>query len=137
MRADKPQQPRSPGLTPADRHRRQVHLLRNGQGRDRFGQGVAADQLEDDQALVLRGRSPQCAFWNLCLWNPFLHTYNYDYERVTINGAQVHYEADGSWVIVISPTDPGHPNWVSTAVNSAGSPIFCSSLAGSCVVESI
>jgi hypothetical protein len=77
-------------------------------------------QLEDGQALVLRGRSPECAFWNLCLWNPFLHTYNYDYERVTINGAQVHYEDDGSWVIVISPTDPGHPNWVSTAGHHKG-----------------
>ena len=76
-------------------------------------------QLQDDQALVIRGRSPECAFWNLCLWNPFLHTYNYDYERVTINGAQVHYEADGSWVIVIS-SDPGHPNWVSTAGHHRG-----------------
>jgi hypothetical protein len=77
-------------------------------------------QLDDDQAMVIRGRSPECAFWNLCLWNPFLHTYNYDYERVTINGAQVRYEADGSWVIVISPTDPGHPNWVSTAGHHRG-----------------
>jgi hypothetical protein len=77
-------------------------------------------QLEDDQALVIRGRSPECAFWSLCLWNPFLHTYNYDYERVTINGAQVRYEPDGSWVIVISPTDPGHPNWVSTAGHHRG-----------------
>ena len=59
--------------------------------------------LDDDQALVLRGRSPDCVFWNLCLWNPFLHTYNYDYERVTINGAQVQYEADGSWEICDRP----------------------------------
>jgi hypothetical protein len=72
-------------------------------------------RLGDGEALVVRGRSPECAFWNLCLWNPFLHTYNYDYERVTINGAQVTYEPDGSWEIVISPEDPGHPNWVSTA----------------------
>ena len=77
-------------------------------------------QLEDDQALVVRGRSPECAFWNLCLWNPFLHTYNYDYERVTINGAQVTYEPDGSWEIVISPSDPGHPNWVATAGHHRG-----------------
>jgi Protein of unknown function (DUF1214) len=76
--------------------------------------------LEDEQALVLRGRSPDCAFWNLCLWNPFLHTYNYDYERVTINGAQVRYEADGSWEIWIAPRDPGHPNWVSTAGHHEG-----------------
>ena len=71
--------------------------------------------LADDEALVIRGRSPECAFWNLCLWNPFLHTYNYDYERVTINGGQVAYEADGSWTIVVADRDPGHPNWVSTA----------------------
>jgi hypothetical protein len=76
--------------------------------------------LDDEQALVLRGRSPDCAFWNVCLWNPFLHTYNYDYERVTINGSQVRYEDDGSWKIVIAPTDPGHPNWISTAGHAKG-----------------
>src|SRR5205085_9615961 len=71
--------------------------------------------LEDEEALVIRGRSPECAFWNLCLWNQFLHTYNYDYERVTINGGQVRYQPDVSWEIVVSATDPGHPNWISTA----------------------
>jgi Protein of unknown function (DUF1214) len=76
--------------------------------------------LEEGQALVLRGRSPSCAFWNMCLWNPFLHTYNYDYERVTINGAQVGYEEDGSWVIVVAGENPGHPNWVSTAGHRRG-----------------
>ncbi len=76
--------------------------------------------LDDGQALVLRGRSPDCAFWNVCLWNPFLHTYNYDYERVTINGEQVRYEEDGSWTIVIASTDPGHPNWISTAGHTKG-----------------
>jgi hypothetical protein len=76
--------------------------------------------LADDQALVIRGRSPRCAFWNLCLWNPFLHTYNYDYERVTINGAQVACEPDGSWEIVIAPRVNAHPNWVSTAGHRRG-----------------
>lgn len=76
--------------------------------------------LADDEALVVRGRSPECAFWNLCLWNQFLHTYNYDYERVTINGGQVRYEPDGSWEIVIAHRDPGHPNWVSTAGHPRG-----------------
>ena len=30
------------------------------------------------------------------------------------------YEPDGSWRIVVSDTDPGHPNWVSTAGRSSG-----------------
>ena len=50
---------------------------------------MGAFELADDEALVIRGRSPECVFWNMCLWNRLLHTYNYDYERVTINGAQV------------------------------------------------
>lgn len=76
--------------------------------------------LGEDEALVLRGRSPACAFWNVCLWNPFLHTYNYDYERVTLNGAQLRPEPDGSWVIVVAGRDPGRPNWVSTAGHRRG-----------------
>ena len=82
-------------------------------------------QLEPGQALIIDGISPECAFWNLCLWNPFLHTYDYTYERVagervTINGAHIAYEPDGSWRIVVSDTDPGHPNWVSTAGRPKG-----------------
>ena len=76
--------------------------------------------LSPDQALVIDGRSPECVFWNLCLWTPFLHTYNYEYERVTINGGQVRYEPDGSWRIVIAHSDPCHPNWVSTGGHARG-----------------
>jgi hypothetical protein len=76
--------------------------------------------LEPDEALVIQGRSPECPFWNMCLWNPFLHTYNYDYERVTINGGQIEYEPDGSWTIVVAHRDPHHPNWVSTAGHPRG-----------------
>jgi hypothetical protein len=76
--------------------------------------------LGEDEALVIDGRSPECSFWNLCLWNQLLHTYNYDYERVTINGGQVVPNADGSWTIVVAPRDPGHPNWVSTAGHRRG-----------------
>lgn len=77
-------------------------------------------ELDADRALVVRGRSPRCVFWNLCLWNPFLHTFDYGAERVTINGGQVRLEEDGSWTVVVSVRDPGHPNWVSTAGRRSG-----------------
>ena len=32
----------------------------------------------------------------------------------------VAYEPDGSWVVVIARSDPGHPNWVSTQGHSQG-----------------
>jgi hypothetical protein len=77
-------------------------------------------ELQDDEALVIEGRSPRCAFWNLCLWNPFLQTYDYRYQRVTINGGQTQYETDGSWRIVVAARDPGMPNWLSTAGHPRG-----------------
>jgi len=77
-------------------------------------------ELADDEALVIRGRSPGCAFWNLCLWNPFLHTYDSAYDPVTINGGEVQHEDDGSWEIVVSERDPGHPNWVRTQGHPRG-----------------
>ncbi len=76
--------------------------------------------LAADEALVIRGRSPECAFWNCCLWNQFLHTYNYDYEQVTINGAQAAYEQDGSWTLVVAHEDPGVANWLSTQGHPRG-----------------
>ena len=77
-------------------------------------------QLDEDEALVIEGRSPACAFWNVCLWNQFLHTYDYAYERVTLNGDQAVYEPDGSWRLVVARRDPGHPNWISTAGHARG-----------------
>jgi hypothetical protein len=77
-------------------------------------------ELGPDEALVIRGRSPECAFWNLCLWTPFLHTYDAAYDRVTINGGQVRYESDGSWEVVVAGRDPGHPNWISTQGHRSG-----------------
>jgi hypothetical protein len=81
---------------------------------------MGAFALDADQALVVEGRSPECRFWNMCLWNPYMQTYDYRYERVTINGGQVAYEPDGSWRIVVAARDPGVPNWVSTAAHPSG-----------------
>jgi len=77
-------------------------------------------ELGPEEALILDGRSPRCAFWNVCLWNPYMQTYDYRYERVTLNGGQVKYEPDGSWRIVVAARDPGVPNWVSTADHPRG-----------------
>ena len=77
-------------------------------------------RLGEGEALVVEGTSPDCVFWNLCLWNPFLQTYDYRYERVTLNGEQCTYEHDGTWRIVVAATDPGTPNWLSTAGHREG-----------------
>jgi hypothetical protein len=77
-------------------------------------------ELADDQALVIEGTSPGCVFWNVCLWNPFLHTYNYDYDQVTRNGHQLGTPNGGPFTLVVSARDPGHPNWLATQGHAQG-----------------
>ena len=76
------------------------------------------DLLKEAERKFMEG--PQALQAEAGLWNPFLHTCDYRYERVTINGGQVRYEDDGSWTIVVSPRDPGVPNWVSPAGRRRG-----------------
>jgi hypothetical protein len=54
------------------------------------------------------------------LWNPFMQTFDYRYQRVGINGEQAVYEPDGTWKLVIAARDPGAPNWISTAGHRKG-----------------
>jgi hypothetical protein len=82
--------------------------------------GMGSFDLAPDEALVIEGRSPACVFWNVCLWNPYMQTYDYRYERVTLNGTQIRCEPDGSWRLVVAARDPGVPNWVSTADHPRG-----------------
>ena len=71
---------------------------------------MGAYELEPDQALVIEGTSPECVFWNLCLWNPFLHTYDFTTTSGSPSTApQVDYEPDGSWRIVDQRAGPRPP----------------------------
>ena len=63
---------------------------------------------------------PACRFWNLCLWNPYLQTYDHRHEQVTINGGEAVAEPDGSHRLVVAHRDPGTPNWLRTAGHRSG-----------------
>lgn len=70
--------------------------------------------INEDEALVITGRWPQCRFGNICLWNRFQQTYDYVNRRVSLNRAQTQLEDDGSFRIVLASQDPGVANWIDT-----------------------
>ncbi len=77
--------------------------------------------LRPDEALVVTHRSPNCRFWNLNLWNPFMAKFAHDYGRVSINGSTAVPNADGSVTAVISGvTDHAHPNAITTLGHRQG-----------------
>ena len=77
-------------------------------------------KVADDEALVIRGRSPACRYWSVHLWNPYLQTYDYANYPCALNSAEVELAEDGSWELLIAHRDPGHPNWISTTGHPRG-----------------
>lgn len=77
-------------------------------------------KLKDDEALLLRGRSPECLYWSCHLWNSSMHTFDYDRFACSIARDQVQLNADGSWELVIAKQDPTRPNWINTAGRNKG-----------------
>lgn len=73
-----------------------------------------------DEALVIRGRWPECRFGNVCLWNRWSQMYDYVNRQVSRNRANTTLEPDGSFVMVLAHSDPGHPNWIDTEGRTLG-----------------
>jgi hypothetical protein len=76
--------------------------------------------LGPDEALVMTGRWPECAFANVSVWTRYLQTYEYAYRPGGRNRANTTLEADGSYRIVIAHEDPGVPNWIDTGGRQFG-----------------
>ena len=70
--------------------------------------------LGPDEALVMEGTIPAGAFTNVVLWNAQMQTLDYVHRRCSLNAAQIAYQPDGSYRIVVAARDPGVANWIDT-----------------------
>ncbi|MFK7894962.1 MAG: DUF1214 domain-containing protein [Myxococcota bacterium] len=68
--------------------------------------------LAPDQALVVRGRWPECVYANVMFWNRFLQAPDYRYRSGSLNRKQMVADADGRFEFVVAQSDPGVPNWI-------------------------
>ena len=73
-----------------------------------------------DDALVMRGTIPPSRFTNVMLWNRHMQTLEYVHRRSSLNSAQIQFDADGSYTIVVAHRDPGVPNWLDTGGHRVG-----------------
>lgn len=71
--------------------------------------------LQQDEALLIECEIPNVKYWSLQLADYFYQTIDYRFHPTSINNHQARLDADGKVRIVLSPGDPGVPNWVSTA----------------------
>jgi len=75
---------------------------------------MAMYMIGPDEALVIRGRWPECRCANVSLWNRHMQTFDYSHRNVSLNRKQTRLENDGSFRMVIAHEDPGTPNWLDT-----------------------
>lgn len=71
-------------------------------------------QLKNNQALVLTINPGNAGYFVVPVTNDWTITTNYWDQQTTLNISQAVANADGTYTIVVSPTDPGVANWVST-----------------------
>ncbi|WP_460355127.1 hypothetical protein [Mycobacterium sp. ZZG] len=70
--------------------------------------------LADDQALVVSVTPGNARYFTVPVTNLWTITGDYWNEQTSLNNAQALPNPDGTYTFVISPTDPGVHNWVST-----------------------
>lgn len=71
-------------------------------------------QLADDEALVLTIDPASAGFFNVPVYNDWTITDDYWNQQTSLNNYQAVANPDGTYTLVVSPTDPGVANWVST-----------------------
>ncbi len=76
--------------------------------------------LQPDEALVLEGTLPRCAFANVMLWNGYMQTLEYRYRTTSLNHRQIVNGDGGRFRIVVTHADPGLPNWLDTEGRDSG-----------------
>jgi hypothetical protein len=71
-------------------------------------------QLADDEALVLTIDPGNAKFVSIPVYNDWTITDDYWNEQTSLNSDQAVKNDDGTYTVVISPTDPLVANWIST-----------------------
>jgi hypothetical protein len=77
-------------------------------------------KLAPEEALIIEVKPPECDTWNFQLNNYWMESLDYRYFNICINKAGAKYEEDGTLRVIISHTDPGHPNWIEICGHTEG-----------------
>lgn len=77
-----------------------------------------------DEALVITHRPPECRFWNLVIWNPFMATEALTDARTSLNNGSAELNSDGTVTVVVARDQLAHPNALTTAGQLQGALAF-------------
>ena len=81
-------------------------------------------KLEEDEALVMEGRAPECAYWSVQLCSRWLESRDFVNRQIILNHSQIKLETGGRFRIVVAHRDFGEVNQLDTAGHREGGVIF-------------
>lgn len=82
--------------------------------------GVFLFELKEDEAIIIEGDKPDCAYWGLQLGNVWSNSLDFVNRQTDLNPRRVVIDSDGKYRAVISLEDPGVANWLDPAGSPAG-----------------
>jgi hypothetical protein len=85
-----------------------------------FGQYTLAP----DEALIIDCEPVEAQYWSVHLGTFWWESLDYGNRHTSLNGFQATLDADGRVRAVVSPVDPGVPNWLDTCGHAAGPMLF-------------
>jgi len=77
-------------------------------------------KLSGDDALLIECAVPDARYWAFQLCDAWFRSFDYATRQTSLNGAQMHIDADGCFRCVIAQRDPGVPNWLDTCGHPEG-----------------
>jgi hypothetical protein len=81
---------------------------------------IGTFRLADDEALIVDFTPPDTRYWSVTLENIWHECIDHRRRRSSLTSAHAVREVDGSVRVVISATDPSHPNWLDTGGRHRG-----------------
>jgi hypothetical protein len=80
--------------------------------------------LQPDEALIIECTPAQAQYWSVHLGNFWWESLDYATRHTSLNGYQCVLDGDGKLRVVVSPVDPGVPNWLDTCGHLVGPMLF-------------
>ncbi len=80
--------------------------------------------LEPGQAMIIEVEPVPCLYWSLHVGNFWWESLEYAEHHTSINHHQAQIDDDGVCRMVLSPIDPGVPNWLDTLNHPSGPLLF-------------
>jgi len=77
-------------------------------------------ELDEDEAFVIEFTPPECEYWNLQIGNHWLESFDFMHRNTHVNHHTAIPDERGVVRVVVSPSDPGQPNWLDTAGHRRG-----------------